>query len=261
MFGIYKDGSSPIWIAERVREMLPGRIFIYGPIYPWRDDALEEVDRLVDEHDVVGLKFYPLDVFDNQFKPTRMSDERTMEVVARARARGLRMIGIHKAVPLGPLPLEPFQNVHDLAPLVEAFPDMVFEIVHGGIAFLPETVSLLERYPNVMINLEGTASFCIQMRQEFEQIMEAFLAVGAEDRLFFSSAALGNHPRPVIEHFWSYELPSGRLTPEVKRKILGENYARAAGWDLPTMVGSIAGDRYGLRRRLDEPWAMVRGAS
>lgn len=258
--GIYRDGSSPIWVAERVRERYPDRMHIYGPIYPWRDDALDEVDRLVDEVGVIGLKFYPLDVFDDVFRPTVMDDERTFAVVERARERGIKMMGIHKAVPLGPLPAEPYQNVTDCWRLVEAFPDMVFEIVHGGVAFLPETIELLGEHENVAINLEGTASFSIQLREQFEPIMAALLDAGAAQRTFFSTAAMGSHPRPVIERFWGYEMPEGgpQLTPDIKRDMLGRNYARYLGWDLADIVA--IDDEFAAPRELREPWTYFHAA-
>jgi predicted TIM-barrel fold metal-dependent hydrolase len=257
--GVYRDGSSPIWVAQRVRELYPGRIEIYGPIYPWRDDALDEVDRLVDEIGVIGLKLYPVDLFDGELKPTIMDDERTMAVVERAGQRGLRMIGIHKAVPLGPMPLEPYQNVADCWRVVEAFPDMVFEIVHGGVAFLPETMELLGAHDNVAINLEGTASFSIQLQEQFATIMAAILDAGGAKRTFFSTAAMGSHPRPVIEHFWGFTMPEGapQLTAEIKRDMLGLNYARYLGWDLAARANAISDDKFATQGGLHEPWSYL----
>jgi hypothetical protein len=258
--GVYRDGSSPLWVAERVREQYPGRLFLYGPLYPWREDAFDELERLVEEVRVIGLKFYPLDCIDGELKPTRMDDERTFRVVERARALGLKMMAIHKAVPLGPLPADPYQNVSDCAPIISAFPDLTFEIVHGGIAYLRETVDLIERYPNVAINLEGTASFTLQMQAQFAEVMHAFLSAGAARRMFFSSAAMGGHPRPVVEQFWNFEMPAGLqpLTEENKRDILGRNYARYLGWDLTQLAAAHADDKFARQEHMNEPWAYLR---
>jgi uncharacterized protein len=255
--GVYKDGSSPIWVAKAVRELFPDRMHLYCPLYPWRDDALDEIDRMVEEDRPIGLKLYPLDVIDNQFRPTRMNDESTFRVVEHAAKRGINMIAIHKAVPLGPMPLEPFGNVNDMAPIVKAFPDTVFEIVHGGIAFLPETAELVADNQNITINLEGAASFSVQMQDDLTPILEAFLDAGAEDRMFFSSAAMGNHPRPTLEGFWNFEVPSGRLTRDVKENILGRNYARYLGWDIDALKPTLTADRYGRQRELAEPYSYL----
>jgi uncharacterized protein len=255
--GIYKDGSSPIWVAKAVRELFPERMFLYCPLYPWRDDALDEIDRMVELDQPIGLKFYPIDVIDNTIKPTRMNDETTFRVIGHAAKRGINMIAIHKAVPLGPLPLEPFGNVSDCAEIVKAFPGVTFEIVHGGIAFLEETAQLVADHPNVAINLEGTASFAVQMSDQLTPILEEFLDAGAADRMFWSSAAMGNHPRPALECFWNFEVPSGRLTREVKADIVGRNFARHLGWDLDAKRSLIGDDRYARQESLREPWTFL----
>jgi hypothetical protein len=255
--GVYKDGSSPIWVAKAVRELFPERMYIYCPLYPWRDDAFDEIDRMVEQDRPIGIKFYPLDVIDNQFRPTRMNDEMTFRVVEHAAKRGIRMIAVHKAVPLGPLPLEPFGNVSDCAEIVGAFPDVTFEIVHGGIAFLEETAQLVADHRNVTINLEGTASFAVRMADKLIPILETFLDAGAADRMFWSSAAMGNHPQPPLEYFWNLDLPSGRLTREVKTDIVGRNFARYLGWDLDEKRRLLAADRYGQQQERNAPWSYL----
>jgi uncharacterized protein len=255
--GVYKDGSSPIWVAKAVRDMFPDRMHIYCPLYPWRDDAIDEIDRMVEQDRPIGIKLYPIDVIDNQYKPTRMNDQSTFDAVEHAAKRGIRMIAVHKAVPLGPIPLEPFGNVDDCAEIVKSFPDTIFEIVHGGVAFLHETAQLVADHQNLTINLEGAASFAVQMQDKLIPILEAFLDAGGADRMFWSSAAMGNHPRPTLEAFWDLEVPSGRLTREVKTDILGRNFARHLGWDIDAIKAAIAGDRYGLARTPAEPYGYL----
>jgi uncharacterized protein len=255
--GVYKDGSSPIWVAKAVRELFPERMYLYCPLYPWREDALDEIDRMVEQDQPIGLKFYPLDVIDNVFAPTRMNDDTTYEVVEHAAKRGISMIAVHKAVPLGPLPLEPFGNVADCGEIVKAFPDTTFEIVHGGVAFLEETAQLVADNPNVAINLEGTAGFAVQMVDKLVPIIETFLDAGAADRMFWSSAAMGNHPRPPLEAFWELEVPSGRLTRDVKVDILGRNFARTLGWNLDDKQKVLAADRYGEQCGPNAPWSYL----
>jgi uncharacterized protein len=255
--GVYKDGSSPTWVAKAVRELFPNRMHLYSPLYPWRADACDEIDRLVEEDQPLGLKFYPLDVINNEFRPSIMNSESTFEVVRHAASRGIKMIAIHKAVPLGPLPLEPFGNVDDCFELVAAFPDTTFEIVHGGVAFLPETARLAAEHSNVAINLEGTASFAVQMKDQLIPILEALLDAGAAKRMFWSSAAMGGHPQPPLEAFWNLELPSGRLTRDVKVDILGRNFARHVGWNLDDLPHKLADDRYGQQVARAEPWSYL----
>lgn len=259
--GIYVDGSSPTWVAKAARERCPGRVFIYGPLYPWQDDAVEELERMVAEDGIIGLKFYPLDLFDGELRPSRMDDRRMWAICERARQLGVRMIAVHKAVPLGPLPLAPYNSLHDMAPLVADFPDLTFEIVHGGAAFLAETVELLQRFPNLVVNLESLPMFIPNHRQKWVEIMAAYLEAGLTDRLFYATGAVGGHPQPFLKAFWTFEMPPGlpQLSLAQKRAILGENYARLLGWDLPAIKRRLAGDAFGLHRgRLAPPWSAMR---
>src|SRR3546814_16175659 len=71
----------------------------------------------------------------------------------RAQALGIKVIAIHKAVPLGPVPMEHYR-VDDIDRALTAFPDLQFEIVHGGMAFLEETAWQPGRFPNLSFNPE-----------------------------------------------------------------------------------------------------------
>jgi hypothetical protein len=190
-----------------------------------------------------------------------MDDERMWAICARAQQLGVKMIAVHKAVPLGPLPLAPYNSMYDMAPIVADFPDLTFEIVHGGAAFLPETVELLQRFPNVMVNLESLPMFIPNHRAKWIEIMAAYINAGLTDRLFYATGAVGGHPQPFLQAFWDFVMPEGlpQLTEAMKRAILGENYARIIGWDLGAMQRQLAHDAFGLHREeLAQPWSAMR---
>ena len=262
LYGLFKDGSSPIWIAEQIRERLPHRMFIYGDVSPWRPDATRRIEELVDDSGVIGLKFYPLDLVDGTLHPVRFDDEERMfPLIELARAKGLKVIAIHKAIPLAPTTVDQF-HVEDLAPAAKAFPDMTFEIVHGGFAYAREIAALLERYPNITVNLEGAPCYALNFPARFADMLAPLLASGAPDRIFFSTGAPVMHPQPFINTFWRFEMPRGypKLTPEIKRGILGENFARQHGWDLESLKRDCDRDEYGLRKKTAEPWSVIRGS-
>jgi predicted TIM-barrel fold metal-dependent hydrolase len=79
---------------------------------------------------------------------------------ARAQELGLKVVAIHKAVPLGPVPMKHYR-MDDIDAAADAFPELAFEVVHGGMAFVEETAWQLARYPNVYVNLEVTASLAV----------------------------------------------------------------------------------------------------
>jgi uncharacterized protein len=261
LYGLFHNGSSPISIAEPIRDRFPHRMFIYGDVSPWRSGALARVDELIDHHRVIGLKFYPLDLVEGRLHPVRLDDEQKLfPLIERARKRGLKVIAIHKAIPLPPATVERF-DVEDLTPAARAFPDMIFEIVHGGFAFNREVAMLLERHSNITVNLEGAPCYALNFPQRFADMMAPLLATGAHDRIFFSTGAPVMHPRPFVEAFWRFEMPKGypSLTPEMKRGILGENFARQHGWDVESIKRGCEADVYGLAaKHKAAPWSVIR---
>jgi predicted TIM-barrel fold metal-dependent hydrolase len=263
VFGFFKDGGSPMWVGKEIQKRHPGRIHLYGAISPWMPNPVEQVDRLVDEDKVVGIKLYPQDLVDGELKDYRMDDpEAAFPIYERAVKRGIRTIAIHKAIPLGPVPTEPYR-VNDIEGAAAAFPTLNFEIVQGGFAFLEETALQVARFPNVCINLEGTSAFLINMPRKFAEILGTFMAWGAADRIIWATGCIFLHPQPFLEAFWNLEMPAELvegygfppLTPDVKRGMLGGNIARILGLDLDAMRRQFSTDEFARRQELAAPWS------
>lgn len=236
-YGIMKEGGSPLRVGKAMQAAYPGRVFLYGPVSPLQPGVEEEIDRLVEEDGVVGLKLYPMDLVEGRSQGWSMDDpEVAFPIFEHARSRGLRTIAIHKAIPFGPTPMDPFR-VGDIDGAAAAFPDLTFEIVHGGFAFLEETAFQLARFPNVVINLEGASAYLINMPRKFAEVLGTFLLNGGADRIVWATGCMAVHPRPFIEAFWNFEMPLDLveglgfppLDTETKRKILGGTMARLLG--------------------------------
>lgn len=260
MHGLYANGLSPLRVASEMRELYPGRVLIYGGVSPWQEGVLEEIDRLVEEEQVVGLKIYPHDIIDGKIVEFRLDDrEAAYPLIERARDRGLRSIAMQKSQPIGPVPLAPYAPT-DVEGAAIDFPDMTFELVHGGWAFLEETASQLARFPNVSVNLEITTAYLLRAPRRFAEILGTMLAVGGGDRLLWSSGAMLFHPRPYLEAFWDFEMPRDlvedygfpELTRQDKINILGANQARILGLDIEDLKRELGSD--GQTRALAEPW-------
>lgn len=260
MYGLFGDGSSPIWIGEAIARRFPHRMFLYPDLSWTHPDPMGWIDSFAGLPNVLGVKFYPADMVEGRAVPVRLDDEKkVIPLIERVRSAGIRVVAVHKAVPLGPLPSEAFA-VDDLASTISAFPDLQFEIVHGGYAFAEETAELLERHENVWINLESNPCFVVNHADKFADLIGPLLATGRHDRILYSTGACGVHPRPFIEPFWRLKLPRGypKLDEEMKAGILGTNYARLHGWDLEAMKAACRADRYGLEgKRLEKPWSRV----
>lgn len=261
--GMFKDGGSPLWVGKTMRERWPGRVAaLYGPIRPFQPGVLEEVDRLVEEDHVSGLKLYPIDFGDPQQRVFRMDDpEVAFPIFERARERGIRSIAVHKALPQGPTPQEPYQ-VGDVQAAAAAFPDLTFEVVHGGYAFLEETALLLHHFRNVIVTLEATSTFLATAPLKFAHVIGTLLQAGGAERLVWATGAEVVHPHPPLEAFKNFQMPQDlmdgygypQLTKETKRAILSGNIARVLGVDIAALQQASRGDEYG-RTTLAEPWS------
>jgi predicted TIM-barrel fold metal-dependent hydrolase len=177
----------------------------------------------------------------------------------KCRELGLMSIAVHKSLPLGPAPSHEAFHPRFIEGAADAYPDLNFSIVHGGMSFCEETAWLVGRYPNIWINME-TLNIILTLRPgAFGEIFAGLMQLGGEaiiDRMYWGSGAMNCHPRPGLEAFMTYQLPDDvrnryglfapipQLTDEHRRKILGENLARLHGFDIPTLQAAISGDEF-----------------
>ncbi len=217
----------------------------------------------MEEEGVVGLKFYPYDIYDGAGQTVRMDDpEAVYPILEHAQKRGIRSVAVHKAIAMAGCPIQPF-HPRDLEDALIAFPGLNFQIVHGGFAFLEETALQLSYYRNASVVLEGASAYIVNAPLKFAEILAAFLMAGAADRIIWGTGCTALHPRPLIEAFWSFQLPEALiegyglppLTTELKQAILGGNLARILGLDLEAIGRAGPGAPDANSDELAEPWS------
>ena len=109
LYGLYRGGASPLWVGRELRERHPERVALFGGIWPEQEDPIGEADRLIEEDGVVGLKFYPYDIYDGAGQTVRMDDpEAVYPILEHAQKRGIRSVAVHKAVAMAGCPIQPF---------------------------------------------------------------------------------------------------------------------------------------------------------
>jgi uncharacterized protein len=271
MWGIFKD-YSPISVGLEVRRRYPHRMFIYGPLSPFEgpEKTIDELERVVSESHVDGIKMYPLDLIDGKLRSFSLADEKLLyPVLERCVKLGVKVLSIHKAVPLGIAPIDAYR-VGDIDYAAVDFPQLAFEIVHAGLAFLDESALQMARYPNVYVNMEVTSQYGIKFREKFARIMGEFMLSGGADKLIFSTGCTFTHPRPVIEAFYNFKMPQHMLdggypevTLEAKKNILGLNWAKMHGINLADLRAKIEADDIEVEKRrngLRPAWTEARAA-
>jgi predicted TIM-barrel fold metal-dependent hydrolase len=192
-------------------------------------------------------------------------------VFERAQKLGLKVVAIHKAVPLGPVPMDTYR-VDDIDRAAIAFPGLNFEIVHGGMAFLEETAWQLARFSNVFVNLEVTSAYVAIRPKVFDRALSTLMSIGGAamlNRLVWGTGAIAFHPQPLLESFVRrFELSTetlectgtAQLTAGDKRKILFDNFAAMSGIDVSAMLAATAHDEFALvgAAALQRPFSTLR---
>lgn len=267
MRGIFED-FSPMSVALEIRERYPHRILLYGAASPVDGpQALEDLERQVEEWGIVGLKLYPVDLVDGKLQAYSLGDEeRVYPLLQKCLDLGVKVVAIHKAVPLGIAPTEPFRP-GDVDHAARDFPDLAFEIVHGGYAFLDETSMQVGRFDNVYVNLEVTAQLLPKHPGKFATIVGELAAAGGTGKIFWGTGCSFTHAQPLLEAFEEFRMPADlvesfgypELTEEAKADILGLNFARVHGLDVDALAESVRSDELERRKAdgLVEPWSAL----
>ncbi len=266
----FYDGLSAFSKGVQMRELHPERVLLYGPINPLDlDRTLEQIDYYA-EIGVSGLKVYPARYHNGTTLPVQFNDQTwAVPVIERALACGIRTIAVHKAMPFGGTESKHYR-VDDIDFIALRYPEMNFEIVHAGFAFLEDTFMQLGRFANVYANLECTASLAVVRPRRFAEILGNMLYVGGEDRILFASGFCVAHPQPAIDAIRAFEMPEDMLadgmpeiTNEAKSKILGRNLLGLHGIDERDFRRRTDGDAWSLQRAQGaaEPYHVLRRGS
>ena len=111
-----------------------------------------------------------------------------------------------------------------------------------ALPYFDECASIAARFPNVYLALSGVLALYFVRRKGFLMQMGQLLAeVGADKLLWGSEAALMGCPQPYLDALWALQIPEElqddygfpEITNEDKRKILGTNFARLMGVEVP----------------------------
>ncbi|MCB2052402.1 MAG: amidohydrolase [Novosphingobium sp.] len=266
-------GLGPITVPEKCavfRDEHPDRVKIYGTVgTPIVASAIDEIKRQADRFAIDGVKLYPAFFYDNIGQGWRLDGEDwATPFLEYCRQAGLHRIAIHKALWLEPAPKEAFE-IDDLASPLKRFPDITFEMVHGGTAFLDQSIELMKRHPNLFMTMETTFSYILVKPRVFAKILGRLVTEVGSDRLLFASGNNLAHPAPLLEAFRNYEFPDEycdefglrQLTEKDRANILGLNALKLYGFDAQRQLPRIARDTFAKARTAGPPppWSVVRG--
>ena len=251
----FKDGLVSLEKNLEMARRWPDRFVFYVGVDPTKGEAcLDDLRRQKELlPSALGLKMYH-----DQVEPYRTfrADDRDIAypLFELAGELGIKAVAMHKALPIVGLPSQPYK-IDDMCNAALDFPDLNFELIHAGLAYLDETAHAIARSSNVYVNLEITSTYACSVPGLFDDIMSNLLFWGGPEKIIYSSGAMEFHPQPILDAMMAYQ-PS----PEVERKfgsleistadrqnIMGGNFARMMGLDMEEMKARIAGDEFAKR--------------
>lgn len=269
-----RDGVARFDTGVELKRIAPDRVLLYGCVDTFDEDrgrVFESMERMV-EQGAVGFKFYPsngfFDVSKHKLVQMLYDDpERAFPFFEKARDLGVMHLAFHKAQPVGPGPVEAV-HYEDISTAALAFPDMTFEVVHAGWAFLEEAGIQLMLHDNIYANLECVVNLVVRNPRRFAHIVGTLMRYGGPERILYATGCAVNHSDPILERFMAFEMPGElvdgygypELTAEVKRLMLGANIARIHDIDVSVVEQKISADDWSRRRSAGKavPWSAHR---
>jgi predicted TIM-barrel fold metal-dependent hydrolase len=254
----FKDGLCSRAKNVEAATRWPERYLTYVGVSPTQglDVCLKDLEEQMAElPNSIGLKLYPDEV--EPFRSWRMDDPKlAYPLFERAQKLGIKTVAIHKAIPNGPVPMNPYR-VDDVDGAAIHFPELNFEIVHAGLAFVDETAHAIARFHNVYANLEITSLLMHHGPGMFDEILAQFLFWGGPEKIIYSDGTLFCHTQPLLEKFWNLSFSDElmqkynlkQLTKTDKALILGGNYGRIIGLDVEKAKARMANDGFARERQ------------
>lgn len=205
--------------AAKVAARLPEKIIGFMSVHPDEPDALDEIERSVNDLDLRGIKLGPN--YQN-FDPT---GENAFRVYCRAQELGLPIV-FHQGT--SPFPDAPLRYAHPLVmdDIAAEFRDLKVVMAHIAHPWHVDCINIIRKHPNVYADVSGAL---IRPWQAYHAFMQAH-EWGMLQKLLFASDFPVTTPAETIAFLQSLneyarkyhlpELPEDQLEAIIERDSL-----------------------------------------
>jgi hypothetical protein len=259
-------------MAERMKGS--PRLLLHGLCHPNFPAHLERMDEVLKTYKIAGWKTY------TQWGPDGkgywLDDEATgIRMIDKARSQGVKIICVHKGLPLGDLSYE-HSTCRDIGVVARKYPDMSFLVYHSGyepsveekayddkvtkgVNSLVQSLRANGIKPGSNVYAELGSTWRIVMRdpnQAAHLMGKLMLAVGENNVLWGTDSLWYGSPQDQIQALRAFQISEEfqnkygcpALTAERKRKIFGLNGARVYGLNPAEMKRKAELDPWGKAR-------------
>ncbi len=258
----YEEGFNTVDTNADFAAENPERFIVNGRFDPREgEEGLRELERQKEEYDIQGVKLYTAEWLDDSMG-WRLDSEEAFEYLEKCAELGIENIHPHKGPTIRPLNKDAF-DVKDVDDAATSFTELNFVVEHVGLPRLDDFCWLAAQEPNVYGGLAVAAPMAQNRPRKFGEIMGELLYWLGEDRLLFGSDYALWNPDWLVETVMNAELTDDQkdeygieLTPEVMRKIMGENAARLYDIDIEEKKRQFRDDgitdEFGLQTHYEE---------
>lgn len=227
----YDEGFNTIDQNAELAEEYPERFVLNGAFDPRDGEAgMRDLERQKEEYDIQGVKVYTAE-WKGESKGWRLDSDEAFEFLEKCADLGIDKIHAHKGPTIRPLNRDAF-DVADIDDAASSFPDLDFVVEHVGLPRLDDFCWIAAQEPNVYGGLAVAAPMAQNRPRKFGEIMGELLFWLGEDRIIFGSDYALWNPDWLVETVMNAELTDEQkdeygieLSPDVMRKIMGENVA------------------------------------
>ncbi|MGI9308957.1 MAG: amidohydrolase family protein, partial [Gammaproteobacteria bacterium] len=266
--------------AAATREMVDAmdgthRLLMHGRVIPNLDGDLARMAELADTWDVCAWKTYTQYGHQPDSGWWLDDEEYGLPLAEEARKHGVKVICVHKGLPLPPPSMSDankhFGSCRDVGPAANANPDISYIIYHSGFdpaikegPYAPSEDSfgvdslvqtLIENdippNSNVYAELGSTWRYVMRNPEQAAHVMGKLLKYVGEDNVVWGTDCIWyGSPQDQIQAFRSFQIAEEvqdkhgypALTSALKAKIFGLNAAVPYGIDTTEIAGAMQSD-------------------